>query len=133
MHDRTSEVLVALDRSRDALSTAILRVPSGMRETAPAPGRWSTAQVVQHLAIVETRIVGVMQKIIGAAKDAGLGAESSNESVWGELDWARIADRSVPRTTSEANTPAADSDYTHASVTLWQQRALIRSLLTEAD
>ena len=133
MHERTAEVLSALDRSRDALSSAILRVPSTLRETAPAPGRWSAAQVVQHLAIVETRIVGVMQKIIGSAKASGLAAESSSESVWGELDWTRITDRSVPRAASEANTPAADSDFTHASVTLWQQRALIRTLLQEAD
>ncbi len=133
MHARTAEVFAALDRSRDALTQAILRVPASKRETAPGPGRWSAAQVVQHLAIVETRIAGVMQKIIGAARATGLPAETQEHSAYGSADWALITDRSIPRTASEANTPPADADFTHASVTLWQQRAGIRTLLQEAD
>lgn len=133
MHARTAEVLAALDRSRDSLTSAILRVPASMRETAPGPDRWTAAQVVEHLAIVETKIVGLMQKIIEAARAGGLGAESLSESAYGALDWDLIADRRVTRTASAANTPAADTDFTHASVTLWQQRAIIRTMLQEAD
>ena len=133
MHATTAEVLAALDRSRDALTQAILRVPASLRETTPAPGRWTVAQVVEHLAIVETRIAGVMQNLIESARAGGLGAETLTGSAFGAADWSSIADRTVRRVASEANTPAADADLTHATWRLAQQRATVRTLLRNAD
>ena len=68
MHARTAEVLSALDNSRDALMQSVLRVPTSLHEAPPAPGRWSAAQVVEHLAIVEARIIAVMQNLLAAAR-----------------------------------------------------------------
>ncbi len=133
MHARTTEVLAALDRSHDALLRAVLRVPSALRETSPASGRWSAAQVVHHLALVETRIAGVVQGILAQARAGELGAETLTESAYGSLDWSRVADRTNARVASEASTPPDNADCTAALGTLTQHRAVIRSLLRDAD
>lgn len=133
MHARTTEVLAALDRSHDALRRAILRVPASLRETSPAPDRWSAAQVVHHLALVETRIAGVLQNVMTQARAGDLGAETLTGSAYGSLDWSRVADRTNARVASEANTPPDTVDLTDAMGTLTQQRAVIRALLRDAD
>ncbi len=133
MHSRTTEVLSAFDSGRDTLMHAILRVPTSLNETAPAPGRWSAAQVVEHLAIVEARTLAVMQKLLTGARAAGLDAETLSESAYGTIDWSRITNRHVTRVASEANSPATDVQLGTSLATLSQQRAIVKAMLTEAD
>ncbi|MEQ1690818.1 MAG: DinB family protein [Gemmatimonas sp.] len=133
MNARTEEVLSALDASRDALMQAILRVPTSLSETAPAPGRWSAAQVVDHLAIVQARILSVMQTLLTAARTTGLGTETLSESAYGAIDWTRITNRQVTRVASGANAPAADARLASSLATFSQQRAVVRALFTDAD
>ena len=52
-----AEVRASLTADRERLREAVDRVPARARETKPAPDRWSTAEVLEHLALVETRVV----------------------------------------------------------------------------
>ena len=55
MHPRTRELLTHFDAHRTILKSAFDCVPPDRRNKPPEPGRWSTANVVEHLAIVEGR------------------------------------------------------------------------------
>ena len=56
MHRRLEEVLNYLDSQRAALSEAVELVPTELRDQQPGSDRWSVAQVLQHLVIIEKRI-----------------------------------------------------------------------------
>src|SRR5260370_40990781 len=75
MHPRIEEVLNYLDTERGALREAVELVSPEFRDQAPGPDRWSVAQVLQHLAIIEKRIAMGMTKWIGGARAGGLGPE----------------------------------------------------------
>ena len=65
------------------------------RATNPAPDRWSVAQVVEHLAIVEQRISRLIAIRIVDAKAKGLAAETQTSSVLATFDSGRVTDRTT--------------------------------------
>src|SRR6266850_2787735 len=97
MHPRLEEVLNYLDSQRTALSEAVELVPAELRDQQPGPDRWSVAQVLQHLVIIEKRIGMGVTKWVADAKAAGVGPEGETSSVLNSLDLALIADRSQRR------------------------------------
>jgi len=56
MHPRTAELIGFLDDADGALRAAYDAVPAERRAERPAPDRWSPAEIVHHLAIVERRV-----------------------------------------------------------------------------
>ena len=60
MHPRIAEVLTYLDTNRAALERTLKEVPPASRERRPASERWSVAEVIQHLALVEGRITELL-------------------------------------------------------------------------
>jgi hypothetical protein len=53
LHPILAALVHELEHERRLLLEAAARVPAAHRETSPAPGRWSGAQVLAHLAKVE--------------------------------------------------------------------------------
>jgi uncharacterized damage-inducible protein DinB len=51
-----SDTLALLDTERQALLAAVQRVPPRDRERQPAPGRWSVAEILEHLSQVEKAV-----------------------------------------------------------------------------
>ncbi len=64
MHSRIAEALDYLDTERADLQAAVDLVPTKLRERAPASDRWSVAQVLQHLTLIESRIVPLVHKLV---------------------------------------------------------------------
>jgi hypothetical protein len=134
MHPRIQEVLSQLDARRDELRTAVDAVPPDLRETRPAPDRWSAAEVVEHLAMVEGRMArGIFAKRIGEARANGVGTERETTPVTPSFDADRIVDRSSPRTAPEPVVPAGGKNADTAWAELQQVRAGLRETLTAAD
>jgi len=102
MHPRTRELLTYLQEQRTVLREAFDEVPPQLRERALARGRWSAANVIEHLAIVETRIAGRLSNAIADARDAGVAAESTADAVLPSLNVRRVLDR-----TTRVNAPDA--------------------------
>jgi hypothetical protein len=94
MHPRTTELLAYLDTQRAGLREAFERVPRDQRDRKPAPDRWSAANVVEHLAIVEGRIAGRFAGLIAEARANGHAAESSTDPILPTIDMTRVTDRS---------------------------------------
>lgn len=51
-----SETLALLEREREALLAAVDRVAAADRQRRPAPDRWSVAENLEHLALVERAV-----------------------------------------------------------------------------
>jgi uncharacterized damage-inducible protein DinB len=133
MHPRLEEVLNYLDSQRAALSEAVELVPTELRDQQPGSDRWSVAQVLQHLVIIEKRIGMGMTKWVGDAVAGGLGPELETSSVLNSLDLALIADRSRRRTAPEEVRPNGELDAASAWTALEQTRAALRAGVMPGD
>jgi uncharacterized damage-inducible protein DinB len=133
MHPRIEEVLNYLDAERTSLREAVELVSPELRDQAPGPDRWSVAQVLQHLAIIEKRIAIGMTKWIADARAAGTGPESETSSVMNSLPLQLIADRSKPRESPEEVRPTGDIDAASAWTLLEQTRATLRAAILNGD
>jgi hypothetical protein len=93
MHSRTRELLDYLESQRAVLRDAFEAVPPALRDRPPAPDRWSTAGVVEHLAILEQRIAGMfIAKIAaGAPKASRRKRRSIRFSRWRDDHWSARA------------------------------------------
>ena len=75
MHTHLTEVLSRLDTARGALRGAIDAIPAAMHRQRPAPDRWSAAEVLEHLTLVERIFGGRIVNALGAAR-SGLSPEA---------------------------------------------------------
>jgi DinB family protein len=105
MHPRTCELLEYLDAQRARLRAAYDAVPPAIRETPPAPGRWSPAAIIEHLAIVGARIAQMLASEITAMRAQGAGAETSTDPILPTMDLARVQNRSRPVTAPDRLQP----------------------------
>lgn len=95
LHPRIQEVLDYLDVHRRQLLDAIASVPAKVRDTRPGEGRWSVAEVVEHLALIEQRIAGLLSMKVAEARANGVGADTETSSVVATFDSSEnVIDRS---------------------------------------
>lgn len=133
MHPRVEEVLNYLDAERKALRDAVELVPRTLREQAPAANRWSVAQVLEHLHIIEKRVGLGMAKWVAQARAAGVGPETETSSVMNSLPIESIGDRSKRVNAPEAVRPQGDIDAASAWAGLEQTRAALRDAFLAGD
>lgn len=105
LHPRTKELLDYLDSERNALCIAFEKVPPALREQAPAPGCWSAAGVIEHLAIVENGVNSRLEQRIQEAYREGLGPEVATDPVLPSLTLDHLFDRSTRLAAREAVCP----------------------------
>ena len=133
MHSRLEEVLSYLDSQRTALSDAVQLVPAEMREQKPGSDRWSVAQVLEHLVIIEKRIGMGVTKWVSDARAGKLGPETETSSVMGSLPLDLIVDRSQRRNAPEDVQPRGEIDAAAAWEALEKARATLRSGVLTGD
>lgn len=93
MHPRTQEILDCLEREMQDLRAAVDAVPAERRGDRPAADRWSVAEVLEHLALVENSVLKACSRQLAAAREAGLPPESETSSVISLLPPQRVANR----------------------------------------
>jgi hypothetical protein len=132
MHPRTNELLTYLDAQRAALRDAFEGVPRELRDRKPTPDRWSAANVIEHLAIVEGRIAGRFAGLIAEARANGHAAESSTDPIVPTIDMSRVVDR-----TSRINAPDPIQPTGLTADAAWaaldKSRAALRETLNAGD
>lgn len=133
MHPRIEEVINYLDTERNALREAVERVPPELRDKQPGADRWSVAQVLQHLGIIEKRIGLGMSKWVTDARSGGLGSETETSSVMNSLPLELITDRSQRRNAPEEVRPRGDTDARSAWAALQQSRETLRAAFLAGD
>ena len=134
MHPRIQEILTQLDTRRAELRAAIDAVPASQRETRPAPDRWSVADVLEHLGMVEGRMArGIFAKKIDEARASGVGAERDTSPVAATFDATRVLDRSQPRVAPDPVVPQGGKEAETAWAELQQIREGLRATIVSAD
>ncbi|HKO15928.1 MAG TPA: DinB family protein [Gemmatimonadaceae bacterium] len=130
MHARTAELLGYLDQQSAVLRAAYDAVPAASRGLRPAPGRWSPAEVVQHVALVERRLTQRIAQLVQQAR--ALPPERDRSPVLPSVHLARVLDRTRPITASEAAQPR-DADPARVWGEFEDARAAARELVVSAD
>jgi len=133
MHPRIAEALDYLDTERTDLRAAVELTPLALREQPPAPNRWSVAQVLQHLTLIESRIVPLVRKLVSGARAAGLGPEMETSAILNPRHAAKIADRSLRVTAPEETQPPSDVDAASALSALDASRQALRDAVIAGD
>ena len=132
MHPRTQELLDYLDAQRAGLRAAFDAVAADSRERPPAPGRWSAAGVIEHLAIVNGRIAKVLSKRIVEGRAAGVDPETSTDPVLPTIDTAMLLNRSLRVTAPEVLHPTG-LDASAAWAALERATVDVRASVAEGD
>jgi hypothetical protein len=134
MHPRTEELLRHLDANRVVLRKAVDDVPSTLRETRPAPDRWSVAEVLEHLARIEEQLTRLLSAKLSEAQSTGaLGSESETSSVVDPAVHRVVLDRAYRVIAGDRVLPRGELDSAAALTALEAARAKLRNLLTSYD
>ncbi|MBI3402642.1 MAG: DinB family protein [Acidobacteria bacterium] len=107
MHPRMQELFAYLNVRRTALREAVDAVPEAQRNERPAAGRWSVAEVLEHLALVEARFKSMIGDRLAEAKAAGLAAETETSAIAGTYEPTPMLDRSEKHQAPDVVVPKA--------------------------
>jgi hypothetical protein len=133
MHPRISELADFLDRQRSAVLAAAEALPRERWTERPAPGRWSVADVAEHLYRVERGVARLVAKRVAEARAVGHPLETESSSVLGALDGRNVDDRSKPRIAPEQVSPVETPAPDVALRQLEESRAALSSAIADAD
>jgi DinB family protein len=103
MHPRIAELIEYIDDQTARLRAAYHSVPREQRAVRPAPDRWSPAEVVHHVVIVERRIALRLATLIEQART--LPPESDSTPTFPNAVTNRVENRDQRFRTSEAGEP----------------------------
>jgi len=133
MHHRLTELAEYADATRAELLDAAATIPADRFTERPAPGRWSAAELLEHLSRVESGCARVIAKRAAGAREAGIGAERNDSSMLGALDGRRVTDRSRKLTAPEIVAPAGGFTRQGALDAITASRAELRRAIADAD
>jgi hypothetical protein len=86
MHPRLEELFAHASLSRDELLARVREVRDDEKARRPAEGRWSVAEHLEHLALVEAGSARLVARLIEKARAAGLGPDGETDSLLHALD-----------------------------------------------
>ena len=133
MHPRIAELLDYLDAQHHALRAAVDRVPAERRGQRPAPDRWSVAEVLEHLMLVDGGVARLLSKRVAEARANGLGTETGTTTLLDTMDLERVRDRSRPITAPDRVQPRNELDADAALAALERARGELRDAVLAAD
>lgn len=134
MHPRIQELLAWLETHRRELHEAVASVPAHLRETKPGEGRWSVAEVVEHLSIIERRVARLLAMRVTDARTSGVGPDAETSSVVASYpDPGRALDRGRKIQAPEPVLPSGSLDAAAGTQALDQARVSLISALRDAN
>jgi uncharacterized damage-inducible protein DinB len=133
MHPHLHHVFSRLDASRAALGAAVDSIPTPLRQQRPEPERWSVAEVLEHLSMVERIFTGRIADAISAARAGELPDERGARSPLPDAIEVRMADRVNRRTAPDAARPTGTLDSGAAWTAVESGHRRLRALVGEAD
>ena len=132
MHTHLTEVLSRLDTARGALRGAIDAIPPAMHRQRPAADRWSAAEVLEHLTLVERIFGGRIVNAIGAAR-SGLSPEAQPRAPLPDAVEQRMGDRVNRRQAPEPAQPTGTVDVASGWAALESNHSTLRAALAGCD
>jgi uncharacterized damage-inducible protein DinB len=132
MHARLAEAMDYAEEMRQELLRSLAGIPKDRMGVRPSLNEWSVAEIVEHLRVVEGGIARLVAKRVGQAREAGLRAETSSESVLGSLD-AFAATLEGPIDAPATVRPRSNADFDEAMAGLDTSRQALRLAAASAD
>ena len=132
MHTHLTEVLSRLDRARAALRGAVDAIPAPLQQQRPAPDRWSAAEVIEHLALVERIFGGRIVNALDAAR-SGLAPEAQPRTALPDAIEQRMGDRVNKRQAPEPARPTGTVDIAAGWAALQGNHAALHAALDRCD
>ena len=129
MHPRLTELLEYVHAQTNGLREAYEAVPPERRTVRPEPERWSPAEIVHHLVIVDRRINQRLRALIDEAR--ALPPEPDESTIVASIA-QRVATRDRRFKTSEASEPR-DTDPSRIWDDLAAARRELEELVATAD
>ena len=134
VHPRTHELLDHLTRQRDVLRAALDATTPASRSVRPAPDRWSIAEVLEHLAIVERQVTALLRRGVQKAEaTAPLPDDPDTTPVLPTIDGALLLDRERRVAAGPQVQPKGAVDADAAWQALAEQRRELLELLARVD
>src|SRR5690348_9557996 len=130
MHPRISELLAYVDRQMAILKDAYESVPPDQRNARTNPRRWSPAEVVHHVAMVERRLAQRLASMVEQAR--AFPPETQTTSALSTRATANVLDRTARFVTSEATEPR-DTDPTRVWDELMDAHREVVSVIQSGD
>jgi hypothetical protein len=132
MHPHLTQVFLRLDQARATLRASVDVIPAGLHQQRPAPERWSVAEVIEHLALVEAVFIGRIAGAIDSAR-AGLGPEGPTCASLPETFVVRMADRVNKRNAPDAAQPTGTLDVAAGWAAVEANHQRLRGLVGSVD
>lgn len=134
MHPRIQELVDHIAAHRREVYAAVAAVPENLRERRPAPGRWSVAEVLEHLSLIERRVAARLSAEVTAARANNVGSDTETSSVVASFQHIeRVTDRRNKLVSPEATRPTGTLDAQASARALTESRAVMLSALQNAD
>jgi hypothetical protein len=132
MHTHLTDVLSRLDMARATLHAALDAIPPAMQRQRPAADRWSAAEVLEHLTLVEQIFGGRIVNALETAR-AGLSPEAHPRAPLPEAVEQRMGDRVNKRQAPEPARPTGTVDVATGWATLEGNHSQLRAALAGCD
>ena len=134
MHPRTQELLRHIEENRQLVREALEAAPLALRERRPAPERWSVAEVLEHLSIVELQVAKLLKRGLRIAQaEQPLPADPDVSPVLPTVDGPALVDRERALGAPEGGMPRKGLSAGEAWRALEESRAELREVLLAAD
>ncbi len=78
IYHSVAEIFASIDETRERLKDRLAGLSAKQESFRPASGGWSLAEIVEHLAILESRLLGLITVMVNKAEKAGLRRDSEN-------------------------------------------------------
>jgi hypothetical protein len=119
--------LIGLQSAREGLRLAVEKVRADARDERPAPERWSVAEILEHLALVEGSVTRMLGRVVADPAAADLPGDVS------ALDLQALVDRSRPVETTESSIPTGGLTWRQAWDQLTERRAELIRVITSTE
>ena len=133
MHQRLTEIVRYLNETRSALLDAFAAIPESQREERPADGSWTPAEVIDHLALVESGVALLVAKRAASAAAKGIGADPEATSLLASLDRFGVARPTRKLDAPEMVRPRADVSAAAATDAIRRSRRALQEAIHGAD
>lgn len=104
--------------ARDSLRAAWGAVPERWRTIPPGEGRWSPAQIVEHVDLVQESVVRILERLLGGVEAGGDTPPPEQLARATSMDRFGLLNRGYRATAPESARPSDDPDWERALLSL---------------
>ena len=133
MHTRLAETMDYVEEKRRELLQSFEGVDGDRLCRRASPDRWSVAEILEHLRMVESGVARLITKRVGQAKEAGLGEEKSTTPVLPSFNpYSAMLEKAVMQAPATVQ-PRANIDISDALEGLGSSREALRAAVVPAS